>query len=261
MSHNIKHLFFFSTSRTPVQQTLLASCSGREASSFPSFLNPSTLVQRTLSRHAQAKGLSLFLSFTIIFPYFLRRVSMPRLVDTGREGADTEASSAGARQDGERERASRCLTFELNSPILEELDTAGVTDSLDYTTFRQLCEEHPDILFNSLYEYLNKLEMKAAERNDNGVDEELVQDQEVEIAELKKRVKERRNAMAELIQDRDDALTRVQELTRETESPSIAPGSQKKTSKLPDGKRFSDGKDPTFESWLIDIEKQVRDKC
>lgn len=52
----------------------------------------------------------------------------------GHDGAGI-ASSAGARQDEQRERVSRRLTFELNNPILGELDTAGVTDSLNYNTF------------------------------------------------------------------------------------------------------------------------------
>jgi len=65
--------------------------------------------------------------------------------------------------------------------------------------------------------------------------------------------------MAELIQERDEAQQQLRELERqdrEGSAPAPAP-SGKKSSKLPDGKRLADGKDPKFESWLIDIENKL----
>ncbi|KAF3393346.1 hypothetical protein DPV78_009734 [Talaromyces pinophilus] len=62
--------------------------------------------------------------------------------------------------------------------------------------------------------------------------------------------------MRELMVERDDAQARVQELIREGSS-SVPPVNQKKSTKLPDGKRFSDGSDPKFASWLIDIENKL----
>ena len=70
---------------------------------------------------------------------------------------------------------------------------------MDYATFQRLCEEHPDRLFESLYEHLSKVETRAetaTERDDNA---ELVEEQLEQITALKERVKDQRNAMAELI--------------------------------------------------------------
>jgi hypothetical protein len=147
----------------------------------------------------------------------------------------------------------------MNSPILGELDTAEITNSLNYNTFRRLCAEHPDELFDNLFEHLSRLEMKAGKAAERDEDGDLVDEQREEVAALKERVKEQRNAIAELIQERDEAqqqLYEVEQQGREGSTPAPAP-SGKKSSKLPDGKRLSDGKDPKFESWLIDIENKL----
>ena len=168
---------------------------------------------------------------------------------------DAEASEAQVQPGGDSERVSRRLTMEWNDSLLAGLDTAGVTDSLNQDEFRRLCAEHPDELFEGLYDYLQKLQLQAgmaAEHNDDGVMEEQLE----QIAALKKRVKDQRDAMVELIAERDDALTRMRELAREgtTSTTSI---NQKKSTKLPDGKRFSGGDDPKFASWLIDVENKL----
>lgn len=175
--------------------------------------------------------------------------------DSARKAPDVKAA-----RDAKRARAERRLTLEHDDPLLQELEQAGEISALDLTTFKMLCERHPERLFNGLYDHMSRLEQAvedAQERSDDGDDDEEVQSREAQITELKKTVKDQRNAMAELIQERDDALARVQELARETESPLTASVSQKKSSKLPDGKRFNDGKEPTFESWLIDIENKL----
>ncbi|KUL85764.1 hypothetical protein ZTR_08531 [Talaromyces verruculosus] len=100
--------------------------------------------------------------------------------------------------------------MEWNNSLLAGLDTAGVTDSLNQDEFRRLCAEHPDELFEGLYDYLQKLQLQAGmaeERNDDRVVEEQLD--------------------------------------------------QKKSTKLPDRKRFSGGDDPKFASWLIDVENKL----
>lgn len=152
----------------------------------------------------------------------------------------------------------------MDDVLLRELDEAASGgDALNYTPFRMLCERFPGQLFEHLCIRMTTLEEQVQQctvgEDERIIDADALQTLEIEVDELKARVKDQRNAMAELIQERDDALARVQELARQSESASAAPTGQKKSTKLPDGKRFAGGNDPDpkFASWLIDIENKL----
>jgi hypothetical protein len=149
---------------------------------------------------------------------------------------------------------------------MDELSSYDDDPRMDYITFRSMFERHPEQMFNDLQRHLDKLENKTGKapiRSD--VEQELAEAQD-EIADLKGRMRKlRADALAieherdDLIQERDEARGAAEDLERQLreESSTPAPGGGKKSSKLPDGKPLTDGKDPSFESWLIDVENKL----
>lgn len=183
--------------------------------------------------------------------------------EPGQDGT-AKAPGADAQKGSKQKRSERRLTLDMDEILMKELDSATAGEnSLNYTTFRKLCDRFPDELFEHLCDRMNALEHQIQEQDleddEREIDKDMLRTMEIEIDELKARVKNQRDAMAELIQERDEAFARAQELARQSESASVAPASQKKSTKLPDGKRFAGGKDPDpkFASWLIDIENKL----
>jgi len=76
----------------------------------------------------------------------------------------------------------------------------------------------------------------------------------VEVANLKQTIRDQTAAMRELIEERDTAQDRADRTGWGTPAPE---GKHTKSTKLPDGQVLVDGKDPKFESWLIDVEGKL----
>ncbi|KAE8548992.1 hypothetical protein EYB25_009375 [Talaromyces marneffei] len=150
-------------------------------------------------------------------------------------------------QDFEQDKASRRMTLDLEELRLTDQPREPLTKE----EFVSLCKSKPDELFEGLIDHLSKLESRVQEaessRDDAGTDD--VEFLEKENTDLKKQLKEHRLAMAELIEERDNARTQ-----------GSATG-KKKSSKLRDGKPLNDGKDPLFESWLIDVETKLAENA
>lgn len=160
------------------------------------------------------------------------------------EQAAREVPRAAAQSGVEPGASSRRLTLDFNELGLE----GEYPGPLSKEGFLTLCESHPGKLFDGLYEHYSKLESQLEEalRYQQGAGTEEVEALEEEVANLKEQLKDHRHAMTELIAERDTALAQI----------TIAPGGKKST-KIPDGQLLSDGKDPKFESWLIDVENKL----
>ncbi|EED15081.1 conserved hypothetical protein [Talaromyces stipitatus ATCC 10500] len=166
-------------------------------------------------------------------------------------------------EDSRQKRPERRLTLDFTDSLEKEFGAAAVygDGSLDFSVFQKLYENYPEKLFDYVCKRIKDLEqtvIKARGRDaaeDSEYDEEVSSWQE-QNAKLQKQVKDQRDAMVELIAEHDDALARMRELAREgtTSTTSI---SQKKSTKLPNRKRFSGGDDPKFASWLIDVENKL----
>lgn len=179
-----------------------------------------------------------------------------------RPGVESTKQVFGAktRENVETGVSNRHLTVDFGElELTDQLRQARQTGSLDRETFLQLCAEQPDALFNSLYNHLSKLQdqtRKTAEQDlNNNDDDDLREAQEEEITQLKERVKHQQDAIAELIQERDEARNQLEQHRHEE---SIAPASNsKKSTKLPDRQHLTDRINPKFKSWLIDVENKL----
>uniref|UniRef100_A0A093UM55 Transposon Tf2-6 polyprotein n=1 Tax=Talaromyces marneffei PM1 TaxID=1077442 RepID=A0A093UM55_TALMA len=129
----------------------------------------------------------------------------------GHEGTGT-VPDATVREDVETGVSDRRLTVDFGDmELTDQLRGAGQTGALDREAFLRLCVEQPDALFDGLYDHLTRLERqaeKAAERNLE--DDDLQEERTEEITQLKERVKHQRDAMAELIQERDEAREQLE---------------------------------------------------
>jgi hypothetical protein len=169
----------------------------------------------------------------------------------GQDGAGT-ASDAEGREGVEAGASSRRLTVDFSElDLLDQMEQAGQTGSLDKETFLQLCAEQPERLFNGLYDHMSKLEEQLREAAERNLDDDL----EEENQQLKERVKNQRDAMAELIIERDEARDQLEQ--HQDGATAHVSSSKKKSTKLPDGQHLTDGADPKFESWLIDVENKL----
>ncbi|QKX54782.1 uncharacterized protein TRUGW13939_05769 [Talaromyces rugulosus] len=161
-------------------------------------------------------------------------------------------STADGRQHGESAsnddvgEPSRRLTVNL-----EELKLGDVPEGpLNKDEFLELCRSDPGGLFEGLFQHLSmqekRLEEALAESSNNDTEE--IDSMREEIQNLKSNLADHRQAMSELITERDAAIANT----------SPAGGDhKKKTTKLPDGQLLSDGIDPKYESWEIDVENKL----
>lgn len=160
------------------------------------------------------------------------------------------------------QRRERRLTIEVDSMqdfIVKEIERLGWSGAINYTRFQRLFEQYPEEFFASLCEQFDRLEKKADKAAMPSDGEVLASEEREELIRLRNRVKDQRRAMAELTEERDTFHDRVEELERQgregTAFSMVA--TQKKSTKLPDGQVFSDGKDPKFESWLVDVQNKL----
>lgn len=167
---------------------------------------------------------------------------------------DSAESPRGANDsEGRDDESNRRLTIDLNDLDLQDLPEGP----LDEEAFLSLCESNPKGLFEGLLQHLTIIEKRLAEGTDNTNDgvEGDVRAYVEEIANLKEQVKDHRQAMVELIEERDTAVASLRAVTGQTNT--SEGGKKQKSTKLPDGQLLSDGIDPKYESWEIDVENKL----
>lgn len=121
------------------------------------------------------------------------------------------------------------MTFSLDDLNLEDVPEGAFNKE----NFLQLYVSNPEGLFKGLYRYLTSLDQELESANQ-------------ETENLKVNIADHRRAIGELIAERDAAVTGA----------STTGTSSKKSTKIPNGQVLSDGVDPKYESWEIDIENK-----
>lgn len=137
---------------------------------------------------------------------------------------------------------------------------------ITYEEFLAQCRYHPDELFDYVADTFNRLidleneyreQMTTAEsgrNNQEQVDEELIQNLRTELQEHKVRLEDKENQIDDLMAERDEyktAYAEVQLRSRGSTLEDTKPSG--KTEKVPDPPLLTDGKEPKFEDWMIEM--------
>ncbi|QKX58439.1 uncharacterized protein TRUGW13939_11249 [Talaromyces rugulosus] len=176
---------------------------------------------------------------------------MVRPVSMGedRQGPVQEAQADPMGANESSEAPGRRLTFGLEDL---ELDEHLSPTQMNEQEFLSLCRTDPQRLFDRMYEQQDKSAQQAEDLRIQNEKEQ--QSLMVEVANLKQTIRDQTAAMRELIEERDTAQDRADRTGWGTPAPE---GKHTKSTKLPDGQVLVDGKDPKFESWLIDVEGKL----
>ena len=124
---------------------------------------------------------------------------------------------------------------------------------ITYEEFLAQCRDHPSELFDYVADTFNNmidLENEYREQMDGS----LVQTLRTELQEHKARLKDKEDQIDDLVMERDEYKTAYAEAQlRSRGSTAESVKSTSKSEKVPDPPLLTDGKDPKFEDWMIEM--------
>jgi ribosome-associated translation inhibitor RaiA len=124
---------------------------------------------------------------------------------------------------------------------------------ITHEEFLAQCRENPDELFDFVADTFNgmiDLENEYREK----IDEEFVQNLQNQLQEHKERLKDKEDQIDELMAERDEYKTAYAEAQLRFRGSTVeSTKSSGKSEKVPDPPLLTDGKEPKFEDWMIEM--------
>ncbi|EED18927.1 retrotransposon polyprotein, putative [Talaromyces stipitatus ATCC 10500] len=180
-------------------------------------------------------------------------MAKPGLGSTASEEPSHGCEGNGARETTEgRDRGSRRLTFDTEGAANVTVEeNVQLPDDLTIDNWLENIRTAPKLMYQRVNDLL-KAQRTELDR--------IYQD---EIFRKDEELSQKNEAFQRLIDERDELQFAMNKLTlrflnQEPGTGTVAASVTKKSPKIPDGKKLSDGKDPRYESWKIDVRAKLK---